>query len=855
MSAALRDLPDLTSGAGGGIVARRAVIRWGWRLFRREWRQQLLVLGLLTLAVAATVWGASVVTNTQLNPNWPTYGTAAGKATLSGSDPDLAADIAAIQRRWGPADVIETEKIATGTTQSVQLRAESPHGHFNAPLLGLVSGAYPAGPGQVALTSQVASLYGAHVGGTWRAAGTTWRVTGIVADPSNLADEFALVAPGQVRHPSQVIMLLGPAAAQLATSDGDVTLPGVPAAALSVPNEHESGFPQATLILVVEVVGLAFIGLVSVASFSVMAQRRLRALGMLSAIGATERNLRLVMIAGGLVVGVAAALAGAAVGLAAWFAYAPTLQQATGHVVDAANLPWWAFAIGAVFAAATSVLASRRPAKTMAEVPVVAALSGRPAPPRAVHRSVLPGVIVFAFGLLCLAFAGGQAGPPGGGNGPNPGGLLVLLGGLAGTIVGLIMLAPLAISVLAVGAGPRLPVAIRIALRDLVRYRARSGAALAATTFAVFLATVICLVGSERTANPLSLSGPSLSSSQLVVTAGQSPAPGIMMQLTTAQEATLSRRLNGLAASLHARSAVPLESAASLSQAGLSPHSPSNFTGSVYVATPQLLATYGIKASQIAPHTDVLTERPGLAGLPHMEMIWANTSCSGLCQGAGPPGPGASGGPSCTPGNDCLASPAMQTISNLPGGTSAPNTVITEYAVRTYHLQTRLFGWLIQAPAPLTAAQIRAARRVVLAFQAPLEIASGGTDFGEIADGGTALGIVIALGVLAASVGLIRSETAPDLRTLTATGASTSTRRTITAATAAALGLLGAVLGMAFALVASLVWAHASLTALFGDVPLADAAILLAGLPLVAAAGGWLFAGRKPPAVARQPIE
>jgi putative ABC transport system permease protein len=853
MSTALRDPPDLAAGGGSGIVARRAVIRWAVRLFRREWRQQLLVLGLLTVAVAATVWGASVVTNVQLpNPNYPTYGTAAAKATLPGSDVRLAADMATIQRRWGPADVIEHQNIATGTTQSVQLRAENPHGHFNAPLLGLVSGAYPAGPGQVALTSQVASLYGAHVGGIWRAAGRTWRVTGIAVDPSNLADEFALVARGQVSHPSQVIMLLGPAAARLATN-GDVTLPGVPAAALTAPNEQENGFPQATLILVVEVLGLAFIGLVSVASFSVMAQRRLRALGMLSAIGATERNLRLVMITGGLVVGVVAALAGAAVGLAAWFAYAPTLQQDTGHVVDATNLPWWAFAIGVVFAVATSVLASRRPAKTMAEVPVVAALSGRPAPPKAVHHSALPGVIVFAFGLFCLAFAGGQAGPPGGGNGPNPGGLLVLLGGLVGTIAGLILLAPLAIGVLAPGADRRLPVAIRIALRDLVRYRARSGAALAAVTFAVFLATVICLVGSERTANPLSPSGPSLSSSQLVVTAGSSPAPGMMNLLTSAQEASLGRRLNGLAASLHARSAVPLEATvATLSEAGMRRHSNSNFTGSVYVATPQLLATYGIRASQIAPHTDVLTSRPGLAGLSNMQMVWQAGNGSESDDSSGPP---AIAGSSCTLSNDCVANPTIQTVSSLPSGTDAPNTVITEYAARRYRFQTQLFGWLIQAPAPLTAAQIRAARRVVLAYQAPLEIASGGTDFGEIADAGTALGILIALGVLAASVGLIRSETAPDLRTLTATGASATTRRAITAATAAALGLLGAVLGMAFAVAASLVWAHASLSALFGDVPLADVLILLIGLPLVAAAGGWLLAGREPRAVARQPME
>jgi putative ABC transport system permease protein len=114
---------------------------------------------------------------------------------------------------------------------------------------------------------------------------------------------------------------------------------------------------------------------------------------------------------------------------------------------------------------------------------------------------------------------------------------------------------------------------------------------------------------------------------------------------------------------------------------------------------------------------------------------------------------------------------------------------------------------------------------------------------------------VIALGVLAMSVGLIRSEAAPDLRTLTATGASGATRRMITAATAAALGLLGAVLGMAGAVIAGLAWARSSLSVMFGDVPLADVLILLLGLPLIAAASGWLFAGREPSAVARQPIE
>jgi putative ABC transport system permease protein len=847
VSTVLRDVPDLDAGGGSGIVARRAVIRWAVRLFRREWRQQLLVLGLLTVAVAAAVWGASVVTNWQLsNPDYATYGTAAGLVTLPGADPHLAADIVAVQDRWGPADVIESQKIATGTTQSVQLRAENPHGHYNAPLLGLVSGVYPAGPGQVALTSQVAALYDAHVGGTWQAAGTTWRVTGIVRNPSTLSDEFALVAPGQVSHPSQVTMLLGSAAAQQAFSGGDGTLPGVPAATVSVPTGHESGSSPAILILVVEVLGLIFIGLVSVASFSVLAQRRRRALGMLSAIGATERNLRLVMIAGGLVVGVAAALAGTVLGVAAWFGYVPALQQATGHAVDPANLPWWAIVIGAVLAIVTSVLASRRPAKTMAAVPVVAALSGRPAPPKAAHRSALPGVIVFAAGLACLALTGGWTAA---GQGK---GALLLLAGLVATIVGVILLAPLAIGVLTAGARPRLPAAIRIALRDLVRYRARSGAALAAVTFAVFLATGICVVASVKFDDPLDWIGPNLSSSQLVVAAATSPGAGQMRALSDAQLTSLGARVDGLAASLHARS-VPLESPAMLHQVGARAHD--DFSGTVYVATPQLLAAYGIKASQIAPGTDILTMRPGLAGVPRMELIWDNF-CSGLC-GSHQVEPGDDGGPPCTLSNHCVASPVIQTAGGLPGGTSAPNTVLTEYAVSKYDLQPQLQldGWLIQEPASLTAAQLNAFRQLALAYGVTVETASSTPGPGEFTDGATALGIVIALSVLAMSVGLIRSETARDLRTLSAVGASGATRRMITAATAAALGLLGAILGMAGAVIAGLAWAHSSLSAMFGDVPVRDVLILLVGLPLAAAAGGWLLAGREPEVIARQPLD
>jgi len=50
-------------------------------------------------------------------------------------------------------------------------------------------------------------------------------------------------------------------------------------------------------------------------------------------------------------------------------------------------------------------------------------------------------------------------------------------------------------------------------------------------------------------------------------------------------------------------------------------------------------------------------------------------------------------------------------------------------------------------------------------------------------------------------------------------------------------------------------WTHSSPSAIFGGVPLTDVLILLVGLPLIAAAGGWLLAGREPEAIARQPLD
>ena len=681
------------------------------------------------------------------------------------------------------------------------------------------------------MTSSVAALYGVGTGSTWPADGRPWRVTGIVENPSNLLDEFALVSPGQLTASTQVTILVG-------TSH----VHGLPAAA-SVsypppPRGSSPGISPATIVLAVAVLGMVFTGLVAVAGFTVMAQRRLRALGMLSALGAAEANVRLVMAANGVMVGLSGVSAGTLIGLAAWFAYAPRLQALTAHTVDPLNLPWWVIITVMALGVVTATVAAVQPARAAARIPVLAALSGRRPQPRAVRlrqarrRSAVAGVFF-------LLISGGAASQSQGS----------LLAGVAAIAVGISLLAPLCLVLLTGFAGPLAPVAIRIALRDLVRHRARSGAALAATCFAVFLAMLVCMVASIRFSDVLDWTGPNLATSQLIVyTSSHSPGSGPGTALTQAQLQVLHVKVDSFAASLGARAALALDEAGTavpatsgspggLAGAALQAGPLDNkFTGPVYVATPALLAEYGIKPSQVRADTDILTMRPGLASLSGIYLVW----------GADSTRPGAHG---------YVASPPVQTFSSLPSGASAPNTVLTTQAVRRLHLQLIPDGWLIQAPAPLTAQQISAARQLATSAGATIETKSGQLGLGEISDGATAAGILLALGVLVMTVGLIRSEAAGDLRTLTAAGASSGVRRTIVGATAGVLGLLAAVVGTAAAAIAALAWAKTSPSAIFGGVPAIDFLLTLVGLPAVAAIGGWLLAGRNPSGIARQPLE
>jgi len=804
----------------GGVPARRAVMRWAWRMFRREWRQQLLVLALITVSVGAVVIGAAVATTTPPPAN-SGFGTAQDLATFQSPGARLASQIASLEQRFGRVDVIENEAMAIpGSVNGFDLRAQNPDGAFGQPMLSLVSGHYPTAANQVALTQEVASVFGVTVGGTWpQPGGPARQVTGIVQNPQSLLDEFALVIPGQVTAPTQVTVLFD-APGRSASSIG----PNV-----ETPQSVAQSNPvnPVTIVLALTVVGMALIALVAVGGFTVLAQRRVRSFGMLAALGATDQRVRLVVRTNGVVVGVVGAVLGLVLGVAGWLIYRPSVESSAHHLIGAFQLPWIVIGPAMALAVLATYFASARPARAITRVSIVAALAGRPAPPKRVHRSAIPGIILLVIAGFALSYAGRSTG---GGGAPE------LLGGLICLVIGVILLAPTFLSVLA-GLAAHTPVAARLALRDLGRYRARSGSALAAITLGVLIAVLVCVLTAGRYGNVLDYAGPNLSSDQIIVyTPGNGPGfgPGDQPGPGAGSPQTWSATAHAIASGLGSGDIVELETTtASLERAAPG----RQWSGPVYVATPQLLAAFGIKASQVDPNADILTMRPGLSGLSDMQLLSGNT-----CPG------------------ECLAPPVIQEIGALPSGTSAPNTVITEHAIAELGLArtVSVTGWLITTPHGLTAAQISSARLTVAAKGMNIETRSSAPSSAEILNWATVFGTVLALGILAMTIGLIRSETAGDLRTLTATGAGGATRRTITAVTAGALALGGAVLGTAGAYIGAIAYSWDNKLDGLGsllNIPVSNLLTIGVGMPLVATVVAWLLAGREPATIARQPID
>ena len=280
VSTALRERPARAGTGNGGVPARRAVIRWAWRLFRREWRQQLLVLALIMVAVAATVVGAAVATNTP-PPADAGFGTAHDLATFQAAGPHLAGQIAALQHRVRPGRR-DREPDRRHPRLDQHLRPARPE---------------PARPVRAAdaLPGQRALPHRSRPGGRDRRRGLRLQPQdrrrlapgrhGPAASSASCRTRRACWTSSpswrraRSRAPTQVTVLFdapGVSPASIGPNVQTRRRHGVGRATRSTPRPSCSRLAT---------VGMLLIALVAVGGFTVLAQRRLRSLGMLGVAG------------------------------------------------------------------------------------------------------------------------------------------------------------------------------------------------------------------------------------------------------------------------------------------------------------------------------------------------------------------------------------------------------------------------------------------------------------------------------------------------------------------------------------------------------------------------------------------
>jgi putative ABC transport system permease protein len=816
----------------GGVAARRAVIRWAGRMFRREWRQQLLVLTLLTVAVTAAIASITLVYNTAPADN-AQHGSASYILTFDGTNPKLEAELAAARKHFGTIEVIPHRSVPIpGSVESLDFRAQDLHGAYGSELLALRRGLYPSGSREVAVTDGVAKLLRLQLGSTLALDGHRRTVVGIVENPRKLSDEFALVSPSSAGTSDSVTVLVDASRASidsflnsLPADPGDRS-PSAFRGSESQPKEQQA---ETLAMFSIATVFLLLASLVAAAGFAVVAQRRLRQLGMLSAVGATQKHLRLVLLTNGALVGTIAALIGTVVGLGVWLALATTLEAAVDHRIDRLSLPWPFLVLAFILSILGATAAAWWPARAFARLPVMLALSGRPPRPRPARHAAIAAAVLIAIGIASLA-ASGRDKP------------VFIIVGVVATILGCLLVGPPAIRIFSRVAG-RLSIAPRLALRDLVRYQARSGAALAAVALALGIAAAVVVVSSaeaaKRNAEPVNLSD-----RQVRLYLGRPGTREVIPEQAVKEIDRLSVAAQQVADRLGDATLVPLSKAFQpgtptffdpvagykvLPTVELTKKSGRQYRSAVqlFVATPAMLRYLGIDPSTIRPGTNFLAA-PGV-GVEKLVI------------------------PSFTDRRD-VAVTHVQRI-DLGGRPNARYVAfITPNALRRHGWTQIPGGWLVESNRPLTSDQIADARELAADAGLTIETRRTKTSFAKAMGIATGAGALLALGILAMTVGLIRSESAGDLRTLTATGATSRIRRTLTATTAGSLALLGALLGVAGAYVVLLATYYDDLGYL-SHVPFMYLALAIVGVPLAAAAAGWLVAGREPSAIARTVIE
>ena len=383
-------------------------------------------------------------------------------------------------------------------------------------MLSLVSGRYPSGADQVAVTSGVASAFHLRVGDTWRVGGVERQVVGHRREPT---EPPRRIRPRRTRAGDEpdrghgVVRRAG-CAPFVRRAFRSRPRHRLRSRTRSIPRRSRSSRWSS--------------GCCSSRSSRSAASRcslngGMRSIGMLESTGATDRHVRLVISANGTVVGIVGAILGFVLGLVVWLAYRPSLEQSSHHVIGVLALPW-TVVIAAMVLAVVAALLRRVPAGAGdhqgADRPGVVGPTGAPSSDPSVraprHHLPRPRLLV----ARLLRWHQSAATAAGARRSSSSGSFCSSLGSSCWLRSSCRWRRRL---------GRRAPIATRLALRDLARYRARSGSALAAISIGVLVAVIVMLAAASRYGNVLDYAGPNLSSNELALHANTPPPAGTIL--------------------------------------------------------------------------------------------------------------------------------------------------------------------------------------------------------------------------------------------------------------------------------------------------------------------------------------
>jgi len=508
-----------------GLVARRDITRHRLR--------SALVVALISLPVAAMVLGIALyltTTPTQDRSDVAEMGRAdlvAQNATREELQPYLPEGSVVEQVAFTDAHLV-----LSGTRPGVAVRGMDIDG-LAAGMLTLVDGRTPKGRDEAAITDAVSKLAGAAIGGRIELDdGRSPTVVGIVENPMYLPERVVLVDPSTIDVDAKSVTWL------IGLPPGSDPESIVAASTNPVTGEQEvliqsresrrlrgiGGDSASPTILILGSLALVESALIASAAFAVSIRRRQRELGLLAAIGSTPGQLAGVVLAEGAILGVVACIVGPLLGLAGALALTPWLDGLTQHrnpplVVDPFGI------VGPILVGfLAALIAAIVPARTVARIPVLLALSGRRPAQSPARRTLWVGL-----GLVAIAAALTVVGATTTFDGDSTVRLALLIGGAVLSTLGFGACGPWLLERLD-GIASRLPLAGRIAFRDTARARSRSSPIV--TAILAGCAAAIALGAFQASRDEEALKGwvPSLYADQLAINGPDAAAAGAVLR-------------------------------------------------------------------------------------------------------------------------------------------------------------------------------------------------------------------------------------------------------------------------------------------------------------------------------------